>query len=106
MREEHVLWMLVFAAGTVTGLFYFGGLWATVRLLPAARRPTLLLLTSFAVRTTLAAAILCLAAGRHWERLALALAGFVLARAILTGTLGRKRRGPAALPKGTEPRGN
>ena len=45
------------ALGITLAVFYFGGLWMTVRMIPKAARPRLLLLFSFFGRATVA--VLC-----------------------------------------------
>lgn len=79
---------LVMAAGMLTGIFYFGGLWLTVRRLISSRRPALLMLTSFAVRTTLALVLFYVAMDGRWLRLVVSMAGFLIMRQILTWVLG------------------
>jgi len=71
---------VAYTAGLGLGLFYFGGLWLTVRRLPAARRPGLLAAGSLALRTGICLFGFYLVMGGRWERLMLCLAGFVTAR--------------------------
>jgi F1F0 ATPase subunit 2 len=91
VNTEIVRLVLVFLAGTGLGCFYFGGLWLTVRFLPQSRRPVLISLGSFFGRTALAVLGFYLVMAGHWERLMVALLGFVLMREILTRRLGKKR---------------
>lgn len=84
-----MLWwelFLSFAAGSLLGVFFFGGLWWTVRRLPQAHSPALLALASFILRTTAVVAVFYLVlsgfTGPGWPRLAAALAGFILLRMI------------------------
>ncbi len=70
-------------AGTGLGLFYFGGLWLTVRRLPTARRPAFFSLLSFFGRLGVALFGFYLVMGGHWERLLVCLLGFLGARVIL-----------------------
>jgi F1F0 ATPase subunit 2 len=79
--------------GIVLGVFFFGGLWWTVRKGSACRRPALLFLSSFLLRTSIALAGLYLVAGGHWDRLLACLLGFVIARLIVT-----KLTGPPVVP--------
>jgi F1F0 ATPase subunit 2 len=72
-------------AGAGLGAFFFGGLWWTVRRLADARRPALLVLGSFVLRTGVALGgfYLVATAGR-WERILAYLLGFVTARLVVT----------------------
>jgi F1F0 ATPase subunit 2 len=71
------------AVGVGLGLFYFGGLWLTVRAVPTAHRPALLTLGSFLARLGMTLFGFYLIMGGRWERLLVALLGFILMRAIL-----------------------
>lgn len=92
--------LLAFAAGLGLGLFYFGGLWLTVRRLPASRYPVPLLLISFAGRTAAAVVGFYFVMDGRWERALACLVGFLVARIVLTARL-RPDRAPAA-PRGRE----
>ena len=74
---------LVFMAGIGIGLFYFGGLWVTVRRLPTTRHPGLWTLGSFMGRTGLSLLGFYVAMGGRWERLLVCLFGFLLGRHFL-----------------------
>lgn len=91
--------LLAFAAGQGLGLFYFGGLWLTVRQLPTSRYPVPLLLVSFAGRTAVAVAGFYFVMGGSWERALACLAGFLVVRFVLTSRL-RPRR--VAVPRDKE----
>jgi F1F0 ATPase subunit 2 len=82
--------LLALASGLALGGLYFLGLWATVRRLPTARSPGLLTLASFLARSGLLVGGIVLVAGGHWPRMAAALVGFVVVRAVLV-----RRWGPA-----------
>lgn len=75
--------LLALAAGMALGLFFFGGLWLTVRQLPTSPSPALLLLASFVGRTALTLVAFYFVMGGRWERLLACLAGFLLARTVL-----------------------
>lgn len=80
-----------FTAGAALGAVYFTALWHTVRLMPSSKSPARLLLISYLFR--LAALLVCfylLMGNGHWERLVLAVPGFVAVRKILTYRLGRQ----------------
>lgn len=71
---------LSFLAGCALGVFYFGGLWLTVRRLAAAKRPALLLAGSFLLRIGLLLPALYVVMGGRWEHLLASLLGFYIAR--------------------------
>ena len=83
-----LLLMLALAAGMGLGIFYFGGLWLTVRRLPTARQPALLSLLSFFGRLGVVLFGFYLVMGGHWERLLVCLLGFLGARVILVRVWG------------------
>ncbi len=83
---------LAWAAGVALGLFYFGGLWLTVRQLATRNRPVPLFLGSFLVRTVAVVAGFYFVMGGRWERVLACLAGFVMARLLLTTWLRSARR--------------
>jgi F1F0 ATPase subunit 2 len=78
----------VLAAGTLVGAFYFGGLWWTVRRVVCSRRPGLLMLASYWVRTAAALALFYVIMDGNWLRLLVCLAGFLVMRQLLTWILG------------------
>jgi F1F0 ATPase subunit 2 len=73
---------MVFAllVGIFLGLFYFGGLWYTVRSLPGSRNPALLTMGSFLGRTVITLAGFYLVMDGSLPKLLACLAGFLLAR--------------------------
>ena len=75
--------LLAFFAGMGAGLFYFGGLWWTVRRLPTARQPALLTFGSFLVRTGVSLVAFYFASGGHWQRILASLLGFIIVRVFL-----------------------
>ncbi len=83
--------MLALTAGMGLGIFYFGGLWLTVRRLPTARRPAFLSLLSFFGRLGVVLFGFYLVMGSHWERLLVCLLGFLGVRVILVRLWGPDR---------------
>lgn len=71
---------LSFMGGICIGLFYFGGLWWTVRRLPDAKSAGLWMSASFLVRTVVSLAGFYGIMGGEWQRLLAALLGFVAVR--------------------------
>jgi len=74
--------------GVGLGVFYFGGLWLSVRRLPCSRRPGRLLLASFAGRLLLVLAGLWLLLDRQPVMFFAALPAFFGVRLLMTGKLG------------------
>ena len=76
-------WGIALAVGVGLGMFYFGGLWLTVRRISNARQPALLTLGSLIARTLGCLLGFYLVMDGHWERLVVCLLGFLFARFIL-----------------------
>ncbi|HPC85316.1 MAG TPA: ATP synthase subunit I [Smithellaceae bacterium] len=88
---------LMLVAGMALGALYFAGLWQTVKRLGQAQGRARLLMVSLVVRlSVLLTVFYFLLQGGHWERLAAALAGFVLMRKILEHRLGPQKTAEAA----------
>lgn len=85
--SEVVSSILACAAGMVLGLFFFGGLWLTVRKLPATHRPAMLTLGSLLGRMAVTITGFYLVTAQRWERLLACLAGFVLMRLVMVAWL-------------------
>jgi F1F0 ATPase subunit 2 len=78
------LWLvLALVVGAGLGLFYFGGLWLTIRSLPHSRSPALTTLLSFLLRTIAVLPVFYFVMDGRVERLAAAMLGFILARQLL-----------------------
>ena len=73
-----------FAAGSLLGAMFYGGLWWTVRRAVPSKRVALWFLGSLLLHMGLALAGFYFVAGAHWQRLLLCLLGFVLARLAVT----------------------
>lgn len=69
--------------GLLLGLFFYGGLWATVRWLAKTRHPFAVTLVSLFVRSAVTLAGFLLLIGRNWRNAVWALVGFTLARFVL-----------------------
>jgi len=76
---------IVFAvfAGAGIGLFYFVGLWWTIKQLPFRKTPALWVFGSLFVRLAVALPGVYFAAGGDWMRFAACLAGCIAARMVL-----------------------
>jgi len=77
----HLLLALTF--DFAIGIFYFSSLWVTVRQLPTTQQPILLIVGSLLGRLSIAVLGFYLIMDGSWQRLVIALLGFVLARSIL-----------------------
>jgi len=73
--------------GVLAGLWFFGGLYWTVRRLPRMRRPWLWAMVSFWLRSAVCgAAFYCMAAG-GWHNAVIGLMGFLMARGMMVRKL-------------------
>ncbi len=87
MSEIGIL-VLAGGAGILLGVFFFGGLWWTVRRGLASKRPALWFLGSLLLRTAIVLTGIYLVSGGRWDGLLACLAGFVIARFIVTRLAG------------------
>jgi len=76
---------LVFAllAGALLGVFFFAGLWWTVRKIESSKNVALLFLGSMILRTSVVILGFYFILGDNWQRLLAGLLGFVIARIIV-----------------------
>ena len=81
--NEIVSYFWAFLAGVFLGLFYFGGLWLTLRRLSATGQSTLFLLASFLGRNGVVLAGFYFVMQGQWQRILVCLAGFVVMRTLL-----------------------
>ena len=79
-------------AGVGLGVFYFAGLWLTVRALPESKSPAALMISSFIGRTAAVLAGMYLLMDGSWERPALAVLGFVAGRKLVISRTGQERK--------------
>jgi F1F0 ATPase subunit 2 len=90
--DEIIILILSFFLGVGLGVFYFGGLWLTIKRLPGSRQPALMTLGSFAGRSVICLLGFYLVAGKGLTALLLSLAGFVLTKFIMVRRLGYHTR--------------
>ncbi len=88
MMNDMLIGGLVWLAGLALGAFFFGGLWWTVGKCLSSQRPALWLLSSLLLRVSVTLAGFYLVSGNYWQRWALCLLGFVMARQAMTFWLG------------------
>jgi len=83
MNSYTLLLTTVFLAGGLLGLFYFGGLWLTLRRINTTAHLGLLLAVSFACRTAVLLTAFFFVMEGEWERVAACLAGFLVTRFVM-----------------------
>lgn len=66
--------------GLALGIFFYAGLWFTVKRLPTARHPALLALGSFLVRTIIVLAGFVVVIEKRWQYALAVFAGFIAGR--------------------------
>lgn len=81
-------------AGSALGIFFYGGLWLTVKRLPGANYPALLALGSFWMRSLVTVAGFLLLMRASWECAGSALVGFPLGRLVISRFLPERRPAP------------
>jgi len=82
--NEFLYLMLALLEGILLGVFFFAGLWWTVRQLDSSKHVALLFLTSMLLRTSFVILGFYFILGDNWQRLLAGLLGFVIARIIIT----------------------
>lgn len=88
MAETFYL-VLAFAAGIALGTFYFLNLWKTVQRISEPSGPGLFMVRNFVFRLAVVLPGFYLVMAGHWERLLMAMLGFVIMREILVRRIGR-----------------
>jgi F1F0 ATPase subunit 2 len=83
------------STGILLGTFFFGGLWLTVQKGMVAKNPALLFLTSFFIRTAVVLTGFYFIIRGDWTNILFCLAGFLVARTVVTKlTKGKDRIAP------------
>ena len=75
---------LAFVAGSMLGVFFFGGLWWTIRSSPPSQWSGLLFSASLLLRMAVAITGFYLVSHGEWRKLVACLVGFLLARIAVT----------------------
>ncbi len=89
---EPLMLALSFALGAILGLFYFYGLWFTLRRLPGSKQPALLSLGSFLGRSAICILGFYLILGSGLEALISSVIGFILVKVVLINRLALEGR--------------
>lgn len=82
-----ILFALV--SGAVMSLFYFGGLWLTLRKIGEYKLSYWLVLVSFVIRLAFVLLVFYALLIYHWGYMAIALVSFLMVRQILLSKLGK-----------------
>ena len=86
--------LLYLLVGLGLGLFYFGGLWLTIKNMNQSRSPIVLTLGSFILRTGAVFLVLIYVARQgDWENILILLAGFIVSRIFLSRMIGKRKKG-------------
>lgn len=75
--------VLPFVVGSLLGIFFFGGLWFTVKKLVTSKTPSLLMVGSFVLRIGVVLAGFYFIGPGDWKKLAASLIGFIVARFVV-----------------------
>ncbi|MDG4813031.1 ATP synthase subunit I [Hydrogenovibrio sp. 3SP14C1] len=84
MMNEFLYLLLALLEGGLLGVFFFGGLWWTVRKLSSTKHVALLFLGSMILRTGIVVLGFYFIIGDNWQHLVAGLLGFVIARMFIT----------------------
>jgi len=91
--NELIILIFSMAAGILLGIFYFGGLWLTLKQLSSSKNPYIFTLGSFIVRTVISLfGFYLVVRGGHWERLLVCLSGFIFMKIFLMYRLRPEKR--------------
>ena len=73
-----------FFAGIILGILFFGGLWLTIQKGMRTKYPSLVFMASFVLRISVTLAGFYFVCSNSWEKMITCLAGFIIARMIIT----------------------
>lgn len=82
--NEWLYLLLALLEGALLGVFFFTGLWWTVRQLESSKQVALLFLMSMLLRTSVVILGFYFILGDNWQHLLAGLLGFVIARILIT----------------------
>ncbi|GAI07643.1 unnamed protein product [marine sediment metagenome] len=86
--------LLYLFIGLGLGLFYFGGLWLTIKNMNNVRSPVILTLGSFILRTAAVFLVLIYVARQgEWGNILILLGGFIVSRIFLSRRIGKQKKG-------------
>lgn len=85
MTMSDILYMiLAFIAGMALGMFFFGGLWFTVKKAINAKTPAIWFFISFFLRVIVVLIGFYYISQGGWQRLIISVIGFIIARFVVT----------------------
>lgn len=84
MTDQLLVYGAALCWGLLLGMFYFGGLWLTVRRLPIVKHQAIWTLGSFLLRNILVAIAFYPVVLRGWQPTLICLAGFIIVRMVLS----------------------
>jgi F1F0 ATPase subunit 2 len=93
MEINPILWGFSVIWGVLLGLFYFGGLWMTLKYISRSKNPKSFMFLSFVVRVALVLVGFWVIVRLDRVAFILAFPAFLITRVILTRSLGRESRG-------------
>lgn len=99
--NEIIYMLIVFAAGLVLGILFFGGLWLTVKKAVISQRPALWFLGSFLIRMGITLVGFYYLSQGNWKNLLIAVSGFIIARSIVIFLTRSMEEKPIQLKKQT-----
>ncbi len=100
MNSIYLQYSMYFIAGLLTGLFYFGTLWMIISRFKELKKPYLVLISGYFLRTATALAVFYLSAVLGGLRpLLICLGGFIVIKIVMTF---RKSSPPPVMRKLTE----
>ena len=82
--NETLILMLAWIAGALLGVFFFGGLWWTIRKGISSTRPAFWFFGSLLLRMCVILVGFYVVSRGHWNRLLTCLLGFIMARTMIT----------------------
>ena len=85
--------LLYLFIGLGLGLFYFGGLWLTIKNMNQVRSPIILTLGSYILRIAAVIFVLIYIARQgEWENILILLVGFIVSRIFLSRIIGKQKK--------------
>jgi F1F0 ATPase subunit 2 len=91
LRIYSLLYLFI---GLGLGLFYFGGLWLTIKNMNQVRSPIVLTLGSYILRIAAVFLVLIYVARQgEWENILILLVGFIASRIFLSRMIGKPKKG-------------
>lgn len=82
-----LLYLLLFCIGGLAGLFYFGGLWLTIKKTTNKKGMYFWFFSSFLLRTAVVIAVFLLFMDGDWRRILTMMTGFLFVRFIFTSRI-------------------